>query len=419
MASEDEKVTVYLQKHKIRAILDDMEAKLVKELPSDPIAFIIAKLQVIEKANKKSPSASATTASPKRVASTTTPKAVGKSPGIAKSPASAPAVPKAASFPTTTTTTTITPKGTSRPATAGSKLPTRPKATPSPSGATRPATATPNAVPVPKGGRGPASGGVVNGKASSTATAKAAKPIATTKPKVGGAKVGGAKEEGVAKVMTKAVVHKVTDEEKEEEKEGREEEDEASYAGGGAGEEEEEMGMSGSIAGREGDSSSESDEGDESHTQDEVQVDQLLDAHRRARLPRKSCPKAKVILELRAESPSLGYVSDSDSSEEGEGERSRGGKSTEDEVKLSEEGITTIPAQGLIVPKVTYGLDDIRPLLCERCAALLPNGATLAVADRDSVSPVPEEHDITTDTEVGVQKEAILSVQHDRYGWGR
>ena len=30
-----------------------MEAKLVKELPPDPIAFIIAKLQAIEKANKK------------------------------------------------------------------------------------------------------------------------------------------------------------------------------------------------------------------------------------------------------------------------------------------------------------------------------------------------------------------------------
>eukprot|EP00731_Ephydatia_muelleri_P038659 Em0849g3a len=103
--------------------------------------------------------------------------------------------------------------------------------------------------------------------------------------------------------------------------------------------------------------------------QDEVQVDQLLDAHRRARLPRKSCPKAKAILELRAVSPSLGYVSDS--SEESEAEESRGVKLTEDEVKLSEEGITC-PTLGLTAPTVMGSLDGVRSLLCERCAALLP-----------------------------------------------
>eukprot|EP00731_Ephydatia_muelleri_P010761 Em0005g1347a len=410
MASEDEKVTVYLQKHKIRAIFDDMEAKLVKELPLDPIAFIITKLQAIEKADKKSPAASATiTASPKRIAATT-PKAVGKSPGTAKPPVasghstpSAPAVPKAASSPSTTTTTT--PKGISRPATAGSKVPTRPKTTPSPSGATRPATAAPTAAPASKGGRVPASGGVVGGKASGIATAKATRPVSITKPKVGGVKVGGAKEEAVAKVTTKTVAPRVTEEE---------EENEESYSGGGAGEEDE-MGVSGSIAGREGDSSSESDEDDQIYMQDEVQVDQLLDAHRRARLPRKSCPKAKAILELRAVSPSLGYVSDS--SEESEAEESRGVKLTEDEVKLSEEGITC-PTLGLTAPTVMGSLDGVRSLLCERCAALLPPSNGASPAGRESVSPVAEEHDVTG-TEVDVKKEVVLCVQHDRYGWGR
>lgn len=419
MASEDEKVVAYLEKHKIKAVLEDIEAKLVKELPPDPIAFLIAKLQALERASKKSPvTASAAASSPKRIASAV-PKPITKSVAPPKSSAAASHHPpgattssKASSSPSTTSTpTTTTTKGTttpSRPATTGSRAPARPKATPSPSGATRPATAIPTASAT-KGGKGPAAA-AAGGKTPTGASAKAIKPVA--KPKVGGAKgVVGAKEETTPKSTTvKSVSQK-----EEEEVEGVAN-DEEIYAGGREEEEgEEELGVVGDIAGVDGCSLSESDEDDLVPKQDGVQVEQLLDAHRRARLPRKCCSKAQAILERRTESPSLGYVSDTSEDEENVSIRP-----PEDEVKLAEKGVTN-PSQKveLVSTKAIDNLDSIRSLLCERCVALLSNETTPAArGDRESLSPVSDYHQLIG-AEVVVKNEAALSAQRDRYGWGQ
>lgn len=109
---------------------------------------------------------------------------------------------------------------------------------------------------------------------------KATTPVA--KSKVGVAKVGGAKEEGTVKLPAKSVTQRLVD---EEEGEGKVKKlvDEDGDDSTRDDDEELEMGMSGNIAGTDGDNTSEDEEEGSILTtaQDEVKVDQLLDAHRK------------------------------------------------------------------------------------------------------------------------------------------
>ena len=92
-------------------------------------------------------------------------------------------------------------------------------------------------------------------------------------------KAGGTKEEGVVQSAAKPVVTHVAS--NEEEEEGRvTKDDEDDNCGGGEEEEELEMGMPGSVGGKDSSEDEETENGPIT-VQGDVQVYQLLDAHRR------------------------------------------------------------------------------------------------------------------------------------------
>ncbi|XP_003384834.1 PREDICTED: uncharacterized protein PB18E9.04c-like [Amphimedon queenslandica] len=407
-------VQAYLGKHKIQTLFEDLTSLLVKDLPDNPIDFLIQKLQAKK---KKVTSATGRTSSSKSIDTT------------------------GAASPKTERSKPPTKPATGKPAAGASKLPSRPITAPSKTTASKPASSGPassksatsvskpsagskttagsktappsGSLKKPTGGAGgaskPATGTGPPGKTTTAAKTSAGaggtpkRPVSSSsKSSTSGTSAKGTSTptgKTASKLQKPATtrtpptnrkpvakpVAKVTEAPPPESTPKDDESEKVMVSDGGGGGDDEDIPVITTVpATGEDESEEEGEEGGHFESKNDLNVDDLISKIKKSKQP-KNC-KAHLVVPIKAHpSSSEGYISESDGDEDEL-------EVVENAAELEEEGvILTGDAKKLSLKMPEVGPSvDLQVLICARCSKIISQGEDYSTISSSKLTSIDE-----------------------------